>query len=212
MKNNNSDSKKNTKQNNDITVIDSDSIDIYINDIDLYFNLYCEENRIEDMRKESQAVFLSCLYYIYCHVFKDNMYLLKINQREFNPDNVYKLCIYYIYSLCNKYNKIPSMYGFSTLSGIDIDTLLSWNSNNDTYKTEHNKQRNKVYRLLKDYRQMGLADRIADGKTNPVGPIAILNHEYNWQTAAAAQGTQKPLLSSADLPDLLTDNENISES
>ena len=40
-------------------------IDVFENDLDKYLHLFCSENDIDDMKKESQSVWNSCLRYIY---------------------------------------------------------------------------------------------------------------------------------------------------
>ena len=42
----------------------SDQIEIYENDLLFYLNEFCEVNKIEDIKKESQSVWNSALYYI----------------------------------------------------------------------------------------------------------------------------------------------------
>ena len=46
------------------------TIEVYENDIQMYLKMFCEENDIDDLKKESQAVWNSCLYYIHKRVFK----------------------------------------------------------------------------------------------------------------------------------------------
>ena len=42
----------------------SEQIEIYENDLLFYLNEFCEVNKIEDIKKESQSVWNSALYYI----------------------------------------------------------------------------------------------------------------------------------------------------
>ena len=75
-------------------------IEVFENDIQLYLSMFCEENGIEDMKKESQSVWNSALYYIYKHVFKngslknkDNIYIdNNIMSSTYNMYN-YDMCI-----------------------------------------------------------------------------------------------------------------------
>ena len=73
-----------------------DGVEVFESDIDTYLHLFCEENGIEDLKKESQSVWNSCLYYIYKHVFK-NTNILKDNTLMNIPNNNIK-------SSCNRYN------------------------------------------------------------------------------------------------------------
>ena len=62
------------------------TIEVFENDMQLYLAMFCEENGIEDMKKESQAVWNSCLRYIYKHVFK-NTDSLKQSNNIYNINN-----------------------------------------------------------------------------------------------------------------------------
>ena len=53
------------------------TIEVFENDIDLYLHQFCEDNDIDDLKRESQSVWNSCLRYIYTHVFKPNNNILK---------------------------------------------------------------------------------------------------------------------------------------
>ena len=48
------------------------TIEVFENDIDLYLHQFCEDNDIDDLKRESQSVWNSCLRYIYTNVFKHN--------------------------------------------------------------------------------------------------------------------------------------------
>ena len=45
------------------------TIEVFENDIQLYLTMFCEENGIEDMKRESQSVWNGALRYIRRHVF-----------------------------------------------------------------------------------------------------------------------------------------------
>ena len=60
------------------------TIEVFENDIQLYLSMFCEEQGIEDMKKESQAVWNGALRYIRRHVF-NNKDLLK------EPNNIYNI-------------------------------------------------------------------------------------------------------------------------
>ena len=51
------------------------TIEIFENDIQMYLTMFCEENGIEDMKKESQSVWNAALMYIKRHVFNNNSVL-----------------------------------------------------------------------------------------------------------------------------------------
>jgi hypothetical protein len=66
-------------------------------------------------------------------------------------------------------------------------------------------------------REESLSNKLADGKQNPVGVIAILNRNYGWASPYTADSNrQKQALTNAELPklgqvaqtNLIVDNEN----
>ena len=54
---------------------------------------------------------------------------------------------------------------------------------------------------VKTAREASLANRIVDGRKNPVGAIAALNHEFSWNTSNVIEmdRVDRPL-SAAELP------------
>ena len=64
------------------------TIEVFENDIQMYLTMFCEENGIEDMTKEPQSRWNSCLRYIYKYVFKSNNNLLKQTD-VILPSNIY---------------------------------------------------------------------------------------------------------------------------
>ena len=72
------------------------TIEVFENDIQMYLTMFCEEQGIEDMKKESQSVWNGALRYIRRHVFnnkdvlksKDNINIYNNNiPRTFNAYN-----------------------------------------------------------------------------------------------------------------------------
>lgn len=61
-------------------------------------------------------------------------------------------------------------------------------------------------RKIKRFQEGALSARLAEGKGNPTGILAILNHAYGW-TTATADGEKKQIASAsvASLPDLSGD-------
>lgn len=196
-------------------------IEIYENDIDLYLNLYCENNGIQNMRQESQSVWNSCLRYIYNNVFKNTDILKSKDIRHIDNNsipstfNAYNYNIVndvldiYIYSLCFKYDKEISIIGFSTLTGIDTDTINEWR-----YK-EPGSLSSVVYKKLHHFREESLSNKLATGNKNPVGILAILNRHYAWNLPGVSRETDssKRALSVEQLPKLgqIAQNQQIKQ-
>ena len=163
------------------------TIEVFENDIQLYLSMFCEENGIEDMKKESQSVWNSCLMYIQRNVFgnrdllkqSNNIYnsnsIMDSNYNMYNYELLYDILEYYVY-ICNMYNKEISIMGFSKLTKIDTDTINSWGNNENKLSSKSSV----IYKKLSQEREESLSNKLADGKQNPVGVIAILNRQYGW--------------------------------
>ena len=188
------------------------TIEVFENDIELHLQLFCEENDIKTMKTEPQSVWNSCLRYIHNHVFKHNKDVLKshvnldipnhvgaTNYNAYNYDLVLQLVDFYAYDLCMKYNKEVSIIGFSALTGIDQDTIYQWGNNPG--KTSHTSL--VVYKKLCALREESLSNKLADGRQNPVGVIAILNRQFGWASPYVSDSSrQTRTLTAADLPRL----------
>ena len=119
-----------------------DILEVFENDIDMYLNLFKEEQGIEDLRMVPQSVWNACLMYIQRHVFNNkdllkqnsNIYnsngIMDSNYNMYNYDLVNDILDYYIY-MCNLYNKEVSIIGFSKLTNIDDETINLWGNDNN---------------------------------------------------------------------------------
>ena len=170
--------------------------------------LYCEENGVQNMRQESQSVWNSCLRYIYKHVFYKTDLLKSKTIRHiennsipstfnaYNIDTVLYVLDIYIYDLCFKYDKEISLIGFSTLTGINIDTLIEWGRDASSSSSV-------IYQKLHSFREESLSNKLATGNKNPVGILAILNRHYSWNLPGVSRETDKKQVLSVDqLPKL----------
>ena len=186
------------------------TMEVFENDIDLYLHQFCEEQNIEDLRAVPQSVWNGALRYIYRHVFKGNREALKehsniyttstitpTNCNMYNYILVNEILDYYIY-LCQIYNKEISIMGFSNLTGIDTDTINEWGNNSRLSTTS-----SVIYKKLSQMREESLSNKLADGKQNPVGVIAMLNRHYGWASPYTADSNrQKQSLTVQELPKL----------
>lgn len=190
------------------------TIDVFENDIDFYLQEFAERDEIEDYKQVGQSVWNSALRYIYSNVFKPNPEVLKqhknynINNNNipsncnmYNYDLLNDICDYYIYNMCMRYNKEVSILGFITLTGIDESTVYDWGNNSNKLSTSGFK----IYKKLSQMREESLSNKLADGKQNPVGVIAMLNRHYGWASPYTADSNrQKNSLTAAELPKLGT--------
>ena len=162
-------------------------IEVFENDLDKYLHLFCEENDIPDMKKESQSVWNSCLRYIYTHVFKGKDLLkskvlhnninntIPSNYNSYDYNILNHVLDLYIYNMCMKYDKEVSIIGFSTLTGVSDVIIHEWGNNGKPSSLSFN-----IYKKLNQYREESLSNKLATGNKNPVGILAILNRHYQW--------------------------------
>lgn len=195
------------------------TIEVFENDIDLYLHMFQEEQKIEDMRTVPQSVWNACLMYIQRHVFS-NRDILKQSNKVYNPNGLmdsnynmynyellYNILEYYIY-LCNTYNKEISIMGFSKLTKIDTENIYNWGNENNKLGSRSFD----IYKRLTQEREESLSNKLADGKQNPVGVIAMLNRHYGWASPYTSDSNkQRQSLSAAELPKLSHNGVNINE-
>ena len=202
------------------------AIEVFENDIQLYLSMFCEENGIEDLKKESQSVWNAALMYIKRHVFNNNSVLKSStplsgynnnnynnqysnlnnsNCNSYNIDIVNSICDYYIY-LCMMYDKEVSVIGFCNLTGISQDCIYAWANNTRELSTSGNE----VYKKLNQFREESLSNKLVTGNKNPVGVIAVLNRQYGWASPYTSDSNrQKTALTAAELPKLSENNTQL---
>lgn len=186
-------------------------IEVFENDIDFYLHQFQDEQGIDDLRTVPQSVWNGALRYIYRNVFKPNSNILKSNTlysidnniipsncNMYNYNIVNDIADYYIY-LCQIHNKEISIIGFSNLTGIDNETINVWG--NDSSKLSSLSFG--IYKKLVKMREESLSNKLADGKQNPVGVIAMLNRHYGWASPYTADSNKhKQALTAQELPKL----------
>ena len=199
---------------------DQRDFEIYDNEIMAQLNIFCEENGIEDMKKESQAVWNSALYFIYKHVFKGGVLKSSVNYNltgnkipsncnSYDYDKCMQVLDIYIYDLCMRYDKEVSVIGYTTLTGIPESIIYDWKNGSKLSQTA-----SEIYQKLAKYREESLSDKLVTGNKNPVGVIAVLNRQFGWASPYTADSNRQKQVQTADqLPDLtaqksleLTDN------
>ena len=185
-------------------------MEVFENDIQLYLSMFCEENGIEDMKKESQSVWNGALRYIRRHVFnnkdvlksKDNINIYNNNIpstfNAYNYDTVNSICDIYI-DLCFINDKEVSIIGFSNLTGIDNETINVWGNNDNKLSSLSFG----IYKKLSQFREESLSNKLVTGNKNPVGVIAVLNRQYGWASPYTSDSNrQKRALTADELPKL----------
>ena len=179
------------------------TIEVFENDIQLYLTMFCEENGIEDMKKESQSVWNSALYYIYKHVFKNGS--LKSKDNIYMDNNIMSSTYnMYNYDMCMKYDKEVSVIGYSTLTGISQSIIYEW-ANGEGRKLSSKGM--DIYKKLNEFREESLSNKLVTGNKNPVGVIAVLNRQYGWASPYTSDSNkQRKSISAEEIRQLLPQN------
>lgn len=184
-------------------------VEIFDTEIEACLNMFCAQYQINDMKKEPQSVWSAALMYIKKMVFPDTKKLKSSNLisngskfpttcNAYNYELVDHICDIYIY-LCMINDKEVSINGFSYLTGIHRDIIKQWGRN----ERKLSDKGHYICKKLIESRQESLSSKLATGKQNPVGVIAILNHFYNWNSPYAADANRHAAaLSAAELPRL----------
>ena len=200
------------------------TIEVFENDIDFFLHQFQDEQGIEDLRTVPQSVWNGCLTYINRKVFKPNPVILKskttyttniynnnvsmkTNYNMYDYEIVNKVLDYYIY-LCQIYSKEISVIGFENLTGITQETIYTWGENSNKLSQSCSE----IYKKLIKMREESLSNKLADGKQNPVGVIAMLNRHYGWASPYTADANRvKKALQSAELPQLAPQTAQIED-
>ena len=184
----------------------------------MYLTMFCEENGIEDMKKESQSTWEAALIYIQRHVFSDksilksstplsgynNQYsnLNNSNCNRYNIDTVNSICDYYIY-MCYVYNKSISIQSFSRLTGINQDTIFDWGKNINKLSSSGCE----IYKKLNIERESAWVAKL-ESMNHPTAIAILLNKQYGYNLPGVSrEQANKHALTASELPKL-TRNED----
>lgn len=193
-------------------VENTETSQVYENDMELYLSQFCKDQKIEDIRQESQSVWNAALMYIKRHAFNDPDCLKSkemhnidgflggySNYNAYNYKLINHICDYYIY-MCMMYDKEVSAIGFSLLTGIDRYTIATWRDEG----TKSSPLSSVIGKKISDFREESLSAKLATAKRNPVGILAILNRHYGWNLPGVSKEQQnhKQALTASDLPQL----------
>lgn len=198
-------------------VENTETSQVYENDMELYLSQFCKEKEIEDIRQESQSVWNAALMYIKRHAFNETGCLKSkalvnttgsfsggvSNYNAYDYELVNRICDYYIY-MCMMYDKEVSGIGFSLLTGINRDTITDWKDGEKLSAPSF-----AISKKLSDFREESLSAKLATAKRNPVGILAILNRHYGWNLPGVSreQQNRKQALTASELPQLGGTNE-----
>lgn len=200
--------------------------EVFENDIAMYLQMFCEEQEIEDMSKESQSKWNAAMMYIKRHVFNDSS-ILKMskplegyannnynnqysnvnysNCNAYDIDKVNGICDYYIY-ICNMYDKGVTISGFSKLTGIAEETIYDWGREDSRSLSTSSSA---IYKKLHSEYENSLESKLWSNK-NPVAHMAIANKRFGWNMPGVREErNNQRVLTVDELPKLsLSDNSS----
>lgn len=197
-------------------VENTETSQVYENDMELYLSQFCRDQKIEDIGQESQSVWNAALMYIKRHAFNEPHCLKSkemhnidgfmggySNYNAYDYTLINRICDYYIY-MCMMYDKEVSAIGFSLLTGIDRYTIATWRDEG----TKSSPLSSDIGKKISDFREESLSAKLATAKRNPVGILAILNRHYGWNLPGVSREQQnhKQALNASDLPQLVCAN------
>ena len=182
----------------------NNTVDVFKDDIDMYINLWMEERSIEDMCKVSQNRWYNCCKYIYEHVFKVNPKYLKDDNNinnAYDTDKVNEVLDIYI-DLCNDYEKVVNIVGFTFFTGIHRDTLNGWVNG-----VQLGSSGSDICKKLDEMREESLVGLQVSGKGNPMNYMPSLNKYCGFNMPGVRdQGPRVRALTASELPKLGSGN------
>lgn len=168
---------------------DTNTLDYYTNRIDDCINEFCIEYNINDLESSTQNKWNACIKYIYNHIFKPiDKSLLRDSKCnsiiDYNDiDLINGLLEHYIY-LCNLYSKAVNITSFCSLIGISRTLIYDWSIGK---ARELNPAFSCIYKTLDKAREESLSDLLISGKKQPIGLLAVLNHEKGWNLPGSSR-------------------------
>jgi len=180
--------------------INNNTVDVFKSDIDMYINLWMEERHVEDLCKISQNRWYNCCKYVYENVFKVNPKYLKDDNNinnAYDTDKVNEVLDIYI-DLCNDYEKVVNIVGFTFFTGIHRDTLNGWVNGVQLASSGSD-----ICKKIDEMREESLVGLQVSGKGNPMNYMPSLNKYCGFNMPGVRdQGARARALTASELPKL----------
>lgn len=184
--------------------INNNTVDVFKSDIDMYIHLWMEERHIEDLCKVSQNRWYNCCKYVYENVFKVNPKYLKDDNNinnAYDTDKVNEVLDIYI-DLCNDYEKVVNIVGFTFFTGIHRDTLNGWVNGVQLASSGSD-----ICKKIDEMREESLVGLQVSGKGNPMNYMPSLNKYCGFNMPGVRdQGSRVRALTASELPKLGSGN------
>lgn len=182
----------------------NNTVDVFKDDIDMYINLWMEERNIDDLCKISQNRWYNCCKYVYENVFKVNPKYLKDDNNinnAYDTDKVNEVLDIYI-DLCNDYEKVVNIVGFTFFTGIHRDTLNGWVNG-----VQLGSSGSDICKKIDEMREESLVGLQVSGKGNPMNYMPSLNKYCGFNMPGVRdQGPRVRALTASELPKLGSGN------
>ena len=176
----------------------NNTVDVFKDDIDMYINLWMEERHVDDMCKVSQNRWYNCCKHVYENVFKVNPKYLKDDNNinnAYDTDKVNEVLDIYI-DLCNDYEKVVNIVGFTFFTGIHRDTLNGWVNG-----VQLGSSGSDICKKIDEMREESLVGLQTSGKNNPMCYMPSLNKYCGFNMPGVRdQGARA--LTASELPKL----------
>ena len=157
--------------------------DIYNTCIE-HANSFISRYGFDSIVKLSQSQFNACLSDIY-HSYISREYDFRYSDHRYNMYDIDKLNVMYrVYKrLCDIYDKAITLNGFCCLTGVDDMTIRDFSDTTGKWggRKVTTESLDFIKRLTKG-QENSLREKLITGKTNPVGVIALLNHDHGYAT------------------------------
>ena len=178
----------------------NEQMKIYETDIDLYIDEYIS-NLSDQSLIYKPMIFNGLLHFIYDHAFSSNKYGFNNANSNIDYSNTYlinKLIDKYV-MLSFQYNHVPTLLGFSLMTGISNATLSSWLS--EEYRNKDNSAvcigelgkpltHCQTVKRLKDISELALVSNTAE--TSSIGSLFLLKSNYGYNDQPTPAIEQKP--------------------
>lgn len=174
--------------------------EIITENINALLDNYCERFKIDDMTKARQTQWKAACMYIGESLFKRTDILKRRTETGTKVYDINKL--EYMRALwaglCLSFGKAPFVDDFCYFCGLS-DTWVYGAASRDELTPE----RAVLLKKLQMLQEQGLAGLIADGRQNPTGALAILNHWHGWtQSREIIHTTAQETRTAASYPQL----------
>lgn len=192
---------------NDVIAVYNDKFDLLIHE---FFTRFCSDPEKIDSyitNNAPQNQWNACMKYIYSHLFRNSDYLRDKNSVyvKYDEDKLLSLADIYIY-YCDLFDKIPTVYGFSSLSGVSISIIHEWG---DEKSSRVSHRLSELINKLRTTKQEALSGKLASNRGNPVGILGILNHDFMWNMPGVThEKSRRDALPAESLPVLAIDTAN----